>query len=71
MPGLSSRYRLGVIIFGSVRFLPLKNNQTGKQKKKRDPNRTQTGPNRPVSVRFGSGVLGPKPEKPMVIFLAL
>jgi hypothetical protein len=40
----------GVIIFGSVRFLPLKNNQT--EKKKRNPNRTGTGPNRPVSVRF-------------------
>jgi hypothetical protein len=38
--------------------------------KKRDPNRTGTGPNRPVSVRFGSGFWGPKPEKPLVIFLA-
>jgi len=27
--------QLGVIIFGSVRFLPLKNNQTGRQKKEK------------------------------------
>jgi hypothetical protein len=44
-------YWVGVIIFGSVRFLPLKNNQTRRQKKK-DPNRTRTSPNRPVWVRF-------------------
>jgi len=62
--------KLEVIIFDSVRFLPLKNNQTGRQKKKGDPNRTGTGPNLPVAVRFGSGFLGPKPEKPIVIFLA-
>jgi hypothetical protein len=61
---------LGVIIFGSVQFLSLKNNQIGRQKKKKDPNQTGTSPNRPVSVPFGSGFLGPKPEKPMVIFLA-
>jgi hypothetical protein len=40
-----------VIIFGSLRFLPLKNNQT-ERKKKKNPNRTGTGPNRPVSIRF-------------------
>jgi len=56
---------LEVIIFGSVRFLPLKNNQT--VLKKKDPNRTGTGPNRWVPVRFGSGFWGPKPEKPMVL----
>jgi hypothetical protein len=28
-------YWVGVIIFGSVRFLPLKNNQTGRQKKEK------------------------------------
>jgi hypothetical protein len=37
------------IRFGSVRFLPEKNSQT---EKKKDPKRTGTGPNRPVSVRF-------------------
>jgi len=36
--------------FGSVRFLPKKNSQTGKKKETR--NRTGTGPNRPVPVRF-------------------
>ena len=44
---------LGVIIFGSVRFLPLKNNQTRRKKiEKGDPNQIGTGPNRPVWVRF-------------------
>jgi hypothetical protein len=38
-----------VIIFGSVRFLSKKYNQTGKKKTR---NRTETGPNRPVSVWF-------------------
>jgi hypothetical protein len=36
---------LGVIIFGSVQFLSLKNNQIGRQKKKGPkPNRNQSKP---------------------------
>jgi len=38
-----------VIIFGSVRFLSKKTNQTEFKKKKR----TEIGSNRPVSIRFG------------------
>ena len=41
-------YRLGMIIFGSVRFLSNKSNQTEKKIKKK----TETGSNRSVSVRF-------------------
>jgi len=47
-------FMLGVIIFGSVRFLSKKSNQIEIiffWKKNR--NRTETGSNRPVSVRFG------------------
>ena len=48
---------LGVIIFGSVRFLPLKNNQTGRQKKIKmgpKPNRNRSKPTGfgSVQVRF-------------------
>jgi hypothetical protein len=53
-------FMLGVIIFGSVRFLSKKSNQIEIiffWKKNR--NRTETGSNRPVSVRFG--FLGKKP----------
>jgi len=39
---------LGVIIFGSVQFLSLKNNQIGRQKKKR----TQTKPEPVQTDRF-------------------
>jgi len=53
--------------FGSVFTFKKQPNRKGKKK---DPNRIGTGPNRPVSVRFGSGFWGPKTEKPMVIFLA-
>jgi hypothetical protein len=42
-------FRLGVIIFGSVRFLSKKSNQTEIFFYKK----TETGSNRPVSVRFG------------------
>jgi hypothetical protein len=45
---------IGVIIFGSVRFLSKKNNQTEFFLKK-----TETGSNRAVSVRFG--FFGKKP----------
>jgi len=38
--------------FGSVFTFKKQPNQ---KEKKRDPNRTETGRNRPVSVRFGSG----------------
>jgi hypothetical protein len=51
-----------VIIFGSVRFLSKK---VTKPKffffEKKNRNRTETGSNRPVSVRFGSVFLGLKP----------
>jgi hypothetical protein len=40
---------VGVIIFGSVRFLPIKNNQT--EKKKKDPKLNR---NRPKPTGFGS-----------------
>jgi hypothetical protein len=43
-----------VIIFGSIRFLSKKSNQTNFFLKK-----TETGANRPISVRFG--FLGQKP----------
>ena len=46
-----------MIIFGSVRFLSKKVTKQKNFKKKQ--NRTETGSNRPVSVRFG--FLGPKP----------
>jgi hypothetical protein len=46
-----------VIIFCSVRFLLKKNNETEIFFLKK----TETGSNRPVSVRFGSIVLGQKP----------
>jgi len=49
--------KLEVIIFGSVRFLPIKNNQTEK--------RNRNWPNRPVSVRF----LMSKTEKKPIFFL--
>jgi hypothetical protein len=42
------QFQLGMIIFGSVRFLPKKNNKTNFFKKK-----TEIDSNRPVSVRFG------------------
>jgi hypothetical protein len=58
---------IGVSKFGSVRFLPEKNSQT---EKKRDPKRTGTGPNRPVPVRFRSGFLSKKPDKPIGLFWA-
>ena len=41
-------------LFGSV-FSFKKQPNWKEKKKKEDPNRTGTGPNRPVSVRFGSG----------------
>jgi hypothetical protein len=45
---------LGVIIFGSVRFgIYKKSNQTDLKKTKPYRNRTETGSNQPVSVRFG------------------
>lgn len=55
---MHKRFTLGVIIFSSVRFLLKKNNQTEFFFfKKTEPNRTEPGSNRPVSVRF----LGQKP----------
>jgi hypothetical protein len=51
-----------VIIFGLV-LIKKKNNQT---EKKNTRNRTETGPNRPVSVRF----LMPKIEKTYMHFWA-
>ena len=50
---------LGVIIFGSV--FTNKNNQ----------NKTETGSNRPVSVRFGSVFYVEKPKKPILFFFLL
>jgi hypothetical protein len=44
---------VGVIIFGSVRFLLKKVTKTGFFLKKRNRNRTETDSNWPVSVRFG------------------
>jgi hypothetical protein len=48
-------YRVGVIIFGSVRFLSKKNNQIEKRKlkKKPKPNRNRVKPTGFGSVRFG------------------
>jgi len=40
------------------------------QKKKETRNRTGTGPNRPVPVRFRSGFLSKKPDKPIGLFWA-
>ena len=42
-----------MIIFGSVRFLLKKSNQTEIFFLKKNRTRTETGSNRPVSVRFG------------------
>jgi hypothetical protein len=47
------------IIFGSVRFLSKKITKPKLFLKKKNRNRTETGSNRPVSVRFG--FLGQKP----------
>ena len=52
---------LEVIIFGSVRFLSKKITKLKFFLKKKNRNRTETGSNRPVSVRFGSVFLGQKP----------
>jgi len=57
--------RLGVIIFGSVRFLTIKNNQTGFFFEKKNRNRTETESSRPVSVRSGSVLDFKKPRKPI------
>jgi hypothetical protein len=51
--------------FGSVFTFKKQPNQKAKKK------RTQIEPEPVQTDRFGSGFLGPKPEKPMVIFLAL
>jgi hypothetical protein len=56
---------VGVIIFGSVRFLPIKNNQIGFFFK------IKTESNRPVSVRSGLVLDLKKPRKPMTHFLSL
>jgi hypothetical protein len=53
-------YSIGVIIFGSVRFLSKKVTKPIFFKKK-NRTRTETGSNQPVSVRFG--FLGQKPYK--------
>jgi len=53
---------LGVIIFGSVRFLTTKNNQTGFFFLKKQ---TETESNWPVSVRSGSVLDFKKPRKPI------
>jgi hypothetical protein len=47
---LDALFQVGVIIFGSVRFLPIKTNQTELFFKKKT---TETESNRPLSVRFG------------------
>ena len=44
---------VGVIIFGSVRFLSKKVTKPNYFFLKKNQNRTETGSNRPVSVRFG------------------
>jgi hypothetical protein len=46
--------KLEVIIFGSVRFLPLKNNQTGRQKK---GTQTEPEPVQTDQLRFGLGLV--------------
>jgi len=51
------------IRFGSV--FTRKNSQTGKKKRDPKPNR-----NRPVPVRFRSGFLSKKPDKPIGLFWA-
>jgi len=59
-----------VIIFGSVRFLPIKNNQTEKKKKK-DPKPNR---NRPKPTGFGSVSVRffmPKTEKTYMHFFGL
>jgi len=53
---------VGVIIFGSVRFLPKKYNQTEKKRPETESKPAQTD-------RFQSGFLSRKPEKPICIFL--
>ena len=53
-----SYFLVGVIIFGSVRFLSKK---VTKPKFFFLKKKTETGSNRPVSVRFGSVFLGQKP----------
>jgi len=55
-----------VIIFSSIRFLPIKNNQTGFYLKK-----TEIESNQPVSVWFGSVLDFKKLRKPMPHFLNL
>jgi len=50
---------LGVIIFGLVRFLSKKSNQTKKILKKPKSVQTETGSNQPISVRFS--FFGQKP----------
>jgi hypothetical protein len=52
-------YKIGVINFCSVWFLSKKNNQIKNCFFKKNRNRTKTGSNQPVSVRFG--FLGQKP----------
>ena len=52
-------YEVGVIIFGLVRFLSKKVTKPKLFFLKKNWNRTETGSNRPVSVRFG--FLGQKP----------
>jgi hypothetical protein len=60
--GRIKHLKLGVIIFSSIRFLPIKNNQT--KTEKQNQNLTEIGPNRPVSIRF----LMPKTEKNLYAF---
>jgi len=61
-----------VIIFGSVRFLPIKTNQTDFFfLKNKNRNRTETESNRPVSVRSGSVFNVKKPRKPIFFGLFL
>ena len=69
MVSVTNGCRLGVIIFGSVRFLPTKNNQTGFiffLKKKPKPNRNRVKPTGFGPVRFGSWFK--KTEKTYVSF---
>jgi hypothetical protein len=62
-------FPVGVIIFGSVRFFPIKTNQTEIFFfLKSNRNRTETESNRPVSVRFGSVFNIKKPRKPIIYF---
>jgi len=65
---MSIPFSLGVSKFGSVRLLPEKDSQIKKKKETR--NRTGTGPNRPVPVRFRSRFLSKKPDKPIGLFWA-